>query len=124
MAQCQGPRAQIRLLFGFHLYLAEKYCKNPKVPGAQLNVNPARAKAWFVGVTMYCTFFNNNSPRPCQFLCNKIRLKKISYSKGMLIEQILELRGPGPPGCTCTLIPGCFHDKTIISKENIRLGCY
>ena len=42
MAQCQGPRAQVRILFGFHLYLAGKYCENPKLPGAQLNVNPAR----------------------------------------------------------------------------------
>ena len=32
----------------------------------------------------------------------------------MLIEQIIEfeLRGPGPPGCTCTPTTGCFHDKT------------
>ena len=64
------------------LYLAEKYCQNPKVPGAQLNVNPARAMAWFVGVTIYSTFFNNNSPLPRQSLCNKILLKKISYGKG------------------------------------------
>ena len=33
----------------------------------------------------------------------------------MLIEQIFELRGPGPPGRICTPITGCFHDKTIIS---------
>ena len=82
MAQCQGPRAQIRLFFGLHLYLAGKYCKNPQVPGAQLNVNPARAIAWFVGVTFYCTFFNDNSLPPGQFSCNKALLKKISYSKG------------------------------------------
>ena len=32
----------------------------------------------------------------------------------MLIEQIIELylRGPGPPGRTCTPITGYFHDKT------------
>ena len=42
----------------------------------------------------------------------------------MLIEQIFELRGPGPPKRICTLIAGCFHDKTIISRENIRLDCY
>ena len=82
MAQCQGRCAQIRLFFGLHLFLARKYRNNPKVPGAQLNVNPARAATWFVGVTIYCTFFNNNSPSPRQFLCNKTLLKKISYSKG------------------------------------------
>ena len=42
----------------------------------------------------------------------------------MLIEQIFELRGPGPPGRVCTPITGCFHDKTIILKQNIRLDYY
>ena len=42
----------------------------------------------------------------------------------MLIEQIFELRGPGPPGRIGTPITVCFQDKTIISKENIRLDCY
>ena len=42
----------------------------------------------------------------------------------MLIEQIGELqwRGPGPPGLTFTFITGYFHDKTKISKENLRVG--
>ena len=77
-----GTRVQIRLFLGLHLYLAEKYCVNPKVPWAQLNVNPAQTITWFVGVTIYCTLFNNNLPPPRQFLCNKILSKKISYSKG------------------------------------------
>ena len=42
----------------------------------------------------------------------------------MPIEQIFELRGPGPPGPICTLTTGCFHDKTIISKKNIRVDSY
>ena len=42
----------------------------------------------------------------------------------MLIKQIFELRGPGPPGRIRTSITDCFHDKTIISKENIQLDCY
>ena len=38
-----GPRAQMgRLFFDLHLYLAGRSCQNPKVPGAQRNVNPAR----------------------------------------------------------------------------------
>ena len=61
-----------KIFFGFHLYLAGKYCKKLKVPGAQLNVNRARAITLLVGVTVYCTFCNNNSPPPRQFLCNKI----------------------------------------------------
>ena len=83
MAQCQGPSAQmVKLFFGLHLYLVGKYCENPTVPGALLNVNLARAIAWIVGISISCTFFNNNSPPPRQFLCNKILWKKISYSKG------------------------------------------
>ena len=42
----------------------------------------------------------------------------------MLIEQIIkhQLRGPGLPGRTCTPITGYFHEKTKISKENLRVG--
>ena len=42
----------------------------------------------------------------------------------MLFEQIFELRGPGPRGRICTPITGCFHDKTIISEKNLRVGYY
>ena len=44
----------------------------------------------------------------------------------MLIEQIIEfqLRGPGPPGRTCTPSTGYFHDKTKISQENLRVDYY
>ena len=89
-----APRSN-KTFFCLHLCLAEKYCENPKVPGAQLNVNPARAATWFAGVTIYCTFFNNNSLTSRQFLCNKILLKKLATAREMLIEQIFELRGPG-----------------------------
>ena len=90
MAQCQGPRAQmVKPFFGLHLYLIRKYRKNPKVPGALLNVNLAGAITWFVDISICCASFNNNLPPPRQFLCNKILLKKNSYSKGMLIKQIL-----------------------------------
>ena len=94
------------------------------MPGAQLSVNRARAMTWSEGVAIYCSFFDNNSPPPRQFLCNKIYLKKKCYSKGMLIEQIFELIGPRSLGRTCTPVTGCFHDKTIISEENTRLDCY
>ena len=119
-----GTPRSYKTFFDLHLYLAGKYCKNPIVPGVQLNVNLAWAITWLVGVTIYCTFFNNNLPPPGQFSCNKMLLKKISYSEEMLIEQIFELRGPGPPGRIGTPITGCFHHKTIISKENFRVNCY
>ena len=43
----------------------------------------------------------------------------------MLIEQIikLQLRGPGPPGQTCTPITGYFHKKNK-NKENLRVDYY
>ena len=113
-----------KTFFDLHLYLVGKFCKNSKVPGAQLNVNRARAITWFGGVAIYCTFFNNNSLPPRQFLCNKALLKKKATVRGMLIEQIFELRRPRSLGRRCTFITVCFHDKTIISKENIRLDCY
>ena len=50
-----------------------------------------------LGVTVYCTFFNNNSLPPRKFLCNKKLLKKIATVRGMHIEQIFELGGPGLP---------------------------
>ena len=109
-----------RTFFGLHLYWAEKYCENRKVPGAQLNANPARAITRFVDVTIYCTFFNNNSPPPRQFSCNEIVLKKITYSK----RNAHWTKSWWPPGRICAPITGCFHDKTIISKENFWVGCY
>ena len=42
----------------------------------------------------------------------------------MLIEQNFELSGPGPHGRICIPTTSCFHDKTIISKENFRVDCY
>ena len=44
----------------------------------------------------------------------------------MLVEQIIEfqLRRPGSPCRTCTRITGYFHDKTKISKENLRVDFY
>ena len=120
MSQCQRPRYQIRLIFGLLLYLVGNYRKNLKVPEAQLNINSARAITWFVGVTIYCAFFNDNSPPPRQFLCNKILLKKISYSKGNAHRIIFELVGPGPPGHTgCPII--CGTHIFFNSLENLTL---
>ena len=91
-----GAPRSYKTFFGLHLYLAGKYCKNPKVPGVQLNVNPALAVTWLVGKTIYWTFFSNNFPPPAQFLCNKMLFKKLATVRGTLNEQNFELRGPGP----------------------------
>ena len=124
MAQCHGPRVHIRLFLIFIYIWQENITKIPKFQGSKLNVNPAWAITWLVGITIYCRFFNNNSPPPGQFLCDKILLKKLAAVRKMLIEQICELRGPKRPGRICTPITGCFHHKTIISKENFRVDCY
>ena len=50
-------------------------------------------------------------------------LKKKATVRGMLIEQNFELKGPGTPRRICVPITGCFHDTTVIFKENIRLDC-
>ena len=44
----------------------------------------------------------------------------------MLIEQTIkpQLKGSGPPRRTNTPIAGYFHDKTIISKEDLRVDYY
>ena len=44
----------------------------------------------------------------------------------MLIEQIIEfeLRGPGPPGRTCTSKISHFYGKAKISKENLQVDYY
>ena len=44
----------------------------------------------------------------------------------MLIERMIELqlRGPEPPGRTCTPITDYFHDKTKISTKNLRVDYY
>ena len=82
------------------------------MPGAQFNVNPARAITWFEGVTIYCTFFNYISPPPRQFLYFKKKKtlktkyfkKKLVTIRGMLIEQIFELRGPAGPSAVYVLL--------------------
>ena len=58
------------------------------------------------------------------YYATKYLRKKLATVRGMLIEQIFELSGPKPLGRICTPITRCFHDKTITSKENIRLDCY
>ena len=41
----------------------------------------------------------------------------------MLIEQVIEfqLKGPRPPGVTCTAVTVYFHDKTKVSKKKLRV---
>ena len=117
-----APRSD-KNFFGLHLYFTGKYCKNLKVP---LNVNTDREITWLVRVTIYRTFFNNNLPPPRKFLRDFyfIYLHLASYSRGYNHRISFCIERTWPPGLICTPITGCFHDKTIISKANLRLDCY
>ena len=124
MAQCQGSRALKKDFFWSSPVLGRKILRKSQSAWRPTQCKSGLGNNRVLGVTIYCTFFNNNSLPPLRFLCYKILLKKISYNRGMLIEQIFELKGAGPLGRINTSITGCFHHKTIISKENIRLDCY
>ena len=73
----------------------------------------------------HCKFLATRLPPPRQFLRQKILLNK-KKPREMLIEQIteFELRGPGPPGRTCTPTTGYFYDKTKISMSNLSVYYY
>ena len=112
--------------FGLHLYLAGRCCENHQSARGPAQRKSLPGNNMVVDVTSYCTFFNNNSPLPRQFLRDKILLKqKISLGE-MLTEQIIEFefREHGSPGRKYTLIICYFHDKAKISKENLRVDYY
>ena len=69
-------------------------------------------------------FFNNNSPSSRHFLRDKIVSKKLA--REMSIKQVIEfeLRGPRPPGRTCTPITVYFHDEAKTFKKNIPVDYY
>ena len=78
-----APRSD-KVFFVLHLHLAGKYCKNTRVPGASLNVDPARAITWLVGAKLSIVHFpiTMNSPPPRQFFAKKILLENNSFSRG------------------------------------------
>ena len=72
-------------------------------------------------------FLNNNLSPPLQFFRCKLVLKKKKNLQGkMLILLIIEfeLRGPGPPGRTCTSTTVYFYNKTKLYEENLRVDYY
>ena len=68
-----------------------------------------------VGVTVYCTVLNNNSPPPRQFL--RTNTLKENLRAEMLTDQIIKFQsmGTGPLVRICTPITGLFHDETKLS---------
>ena len=83
MAQCQGHRAQmVKLFWCLPVIFDRKILQKSQGVRGPTQCKSGRAITWFIGVTIYCTFFNNTSPPPRRFSCTKILLKKIRYSKG------------------------------------------
>ena len=76
---------------------------------------------------MIVPFFDNNSVihlHLAGFYAQNIK-KKIAMKNADRANYIeLQLRGPGSPGRTCTSITGYLHDKTKISKKNLRVDYY
>ena len=66
-----------------------------------------------------------SSPPPRQVLRDEILLKN-KLAREMHIEQINEfgLRRPAPPGHTYASTSGYFHEKTKVTKENLRVDHY
>ena len=75
-----GFRAQMLRLFLVFTYIwQEDVAKIRKVQGTLRKVNPARATTWFVGVTIYCTIFQNQftSTSPVFTQQNTFEKKKV-----------------------------------------------
>ena len=111
MARCQGYRALKGRIFWSSPVFGRKILQKSQSAWRPTQCKSGPGNNMILGVTIYCTFFNNNSLPPLQFLCYKILLKKISYNRGMLIEQILELKGAGPLGRINTSITVVFITK-------------
>ena len=107
--QLRALRSNLKTFYGLHQHLAERRCENLQSARGQARCKSGSAITWLVFT-------------PREFLRTKYFLKNSPWK--MLIEQIVEfqLRGPEPPGRTSTPKTGNCHDKTIISKENPRVG--
>ena len=117
----------VRLFFGFHLYLAERFCENFQSARGAMQCKSGQVSNMISKRNLSIVpFFINNSLPPCQFLRDNIFLKKKNQLGEILVEQTIEfkLRGPGPPSRTCTSVTGYFHDKTKTSKGYLRVDYF
>ena len=96
------------------------------MPSVLRNVNPTRAITWLVGLSIYCTIFNDNPSTPLQFFRGKIVLEKKAGGNAhyTTVNIEFELRGPGPPLSYICFQNCLFLDKTKISEENRRVNDY
>ena len=72
--QLGALRSNRKTFFGFPLNLAERSCKNSQSAGGPARCKSGPPIAWLVGVTIYCTIFQeqfSNSPPTRLFLRTK-----------------------------------------------------
>ena len=67
-----APRSNGKTIFSCSPVFDRKILQKSQGARGPTQCKSGRAITWFVRLTIYCTFFNNNSPPPRQFLCNKI----------------------------------------------------
>ena len=71
----------VRLFLVFTYIWQEDVAKISEVPGAPRNVNPARAMTWLVGVTNYCTMFQQQFTYTLPVFTRQYTFKKNSLGK-------------------------------------------
>ena len=76
MAPCQGPRAQMVRLFWSLPVFGRKMLRKPQSTNGPAQCKSGPGNNMLVGVTIYCTFFKNDFPPPCQFFHEKMLFKK------------------------------------------------
>ena len=125
--QLGAPSWNRKIFFGLHLYFRERCCKNLQSARGLARCKSSPPITWLVDVTIYSTIFQKQfsiSPPTSPAFTYKIVFKKISPGKCWLNESLNFNWGSWAPWRTGTPITGYFHDKTKISKENLRVDYY
>ena len=125
--QLGAPSGNCKFFLGLHLYLAERCCENLQSAKGLARCKFGLAITWLVDVTIYCTIFRwqfSISPPTSPVLRTKYFLKKLAMENADWTNHRTSIEGAWIPWWTCTPITGYFHDKTEISKENLRVDCY
>ena len=125
--QLVAPRSNRNIFFGLHLYLAERCCKNLQSARGLAQCKSGPAITWLVDVTIYCTIFQKQfsiSPPTSPVLRAKYFKKKLAMENADWTNYWTSIEGPWAFWRTCTPTTGYFHDKTKISKENLRVDFY
>ena len=129
MTQCQvgAPIWNRKIFFDLQVYITKRRCENLQSARGLARCKSGPAITWLVDVTIYCTIFQKQfsiSPPTSPVCRHKILFKKISRGKSWLNESLNFNWGAWASWRKCTPIASYFHDKTKISKENLRVDYY